>query len=208
MYVSAARETRVAALERPACRCRTTVGWMDRSSGLISVRLAMSVDGYIADEHGGHAWIVPVASPGLDTAHQLPFDDFLDDVDLVVMGRHCYDQGQHRDYLALGKKVIVASSTLSGTGRTEDGIDFVGGEVVDVVRAARDQGRHCFLFGGGVLVESFIADGAVDRLTVGIVPVLLGGGRPLFPGEYAPLELRLVDCTVLDGKVRVVYERR
>ena len=48
----------------------------------------------------------------------------------------------------------------------------------------------------------------VDRLTVGIVPVLLGGGRPLFGGRHPQLSLRLVDYTVQDGKVRLVYERR
>jgi dihydrofolate reductase len=181
---------------------------MSESSGLISLRLAMSLDGYIADEEGGYDWILPVASPTLDTDHQLPFDEFLDDVDLVVMGRRCYDQGQHRDYVALGKKVIVATSTRSGPEQREQGIDFVGNGVVEVVRAARDQGQHCFLFGGGVLVESFLAADAVDMLTIGIVPVLLGGGRPLFPGDHPTLELTLTDYAVHQGKVRLVYERR
>ncbi|WP_091641077.1 hypothetical protein [Micromonospora pallida] len=62
----------------------------------------MSLDGYIADDQGGYDWIVPGASPTLDTDHQLPFDEFLDDVDIVVMGRRCYDQGQHQDYVDLG----------------------------------------------------------------------------------------------------------
>jgi dihydrofolate reductase len=58
------------------------------------------------------------------------------------------------------------------------------------------------------LVESFLAADAVDLLTVGIVPVLLGGGRRLFPGERSTLELRLTDYAVQDGKVRLVYKRR
>lgn len=57
-------------------------------------------------------------------------------------------------------------------------------------------------------IESFLAADAVDRLIVGIVPVLLGGGRPLFPGEHATIELRLTDLTVHQGKVRLVYPRR
>src|SRR5262245_39111508 len=77
---------------------------MSASSGQISLRLAMSLDGYIADDQGGYDWIVPVASPALDTDHQLPFDEFLDGVDIVVMGRRCYDQGQNQDYVALGKR--------------------------------------------------------------------------------------------------------
>lgn len=181
---------------------------MSASPGQISLRLAMSVDGYIADDQGGYDWIVPVASPTLDTDHQLPFDEFLDGVDIVVMGRRCYDQGQHRDYVALGKKVIVATSTPSVLERKEEGVELVGDRVVEVVRAARDQGHHCFLFGGGLLVESFLAADAVDVLTIGIVPILLGSGRQLFPGKRPPLELRLIDYTVQDGKVRLVYKRR
>ncbi len=70
---------------------------MSKPPGAISVRLAMSLDGYIADHDGGFDWIVPVPSPTLDTRHQLSFDDFLADVDIVVMGLHCYEQGQSQD---------------------------------------------------------------------------------------------------------------
>ena len=179
---------------------------MRSSTGTVSLRLAMSLDGYIADDGGGYGWIEPVPSPGLDTDHQLPFDDFLTDVDLVVMGRHCHDQGQHRDYGRLGKRVLVAT-TRSAPDPGEDYVEFTS-DPVAAVRTARATGQHCFLFGGGELVRSFLEAGLVDRLTVGIVPVLLGGGRPLFGGRHPQLSLRLVDYTVQDGKVRLVYERR
>lgn len=178
---------------------------MSESPGVISVRLAMSLDGYIADHDGGYDWIVPVPSPMLDTAHQLPFDDFLADIDIVVMGRHCYEQGQSQDYLGLGKQVIVAASTPPAS--APEGVQFCD-DVVNTVTAAREQGYRCFVFGGGVLVHSFLAADAVDRLTIGIVPVLLGGGRPLFPGGHPTINLRLIDYTVRDGKVRLVYQRR
>lgn len=178
---------------------------MTTTRGRISVRLAMSLDGYIADHDGGYDWIEPVPSPSLDTEHQLPFDDFLATVDRVVMGRRCFEQGQAADYVALGKPVVVATS---GPPRGETpGIEFSSDPVTDVA-AARDRGEHCFLFGGGVLVHSFLAAGEVDALTVGVVPVLLGGGRRLFPGEHPRVDLRLVDYAVGEGKTRLVYERR
>jgi dihydrofolate reductase len=97
---------------------------MSNTPGTISVRLAMSLDGYIAGHDGGYDWIVPVPSPKLDTAHQ------------------------------------------------------------------------------------FLAADAVDMLTIGIVPVLLGDGRPLFPGEHPAIKLCLTDYVIADGKVRLVYQRR
>lgn len=171
------------------------------------MRLAMSIDGYIADPEGGYDWIVPVPSPTLDTLHQLPFDSFLDDVDVVVMGRRCYEQGQAGDYVELGKRVIVASTTRAAGAGPVAGIEFCA-DVVAAVTGERDRGSHCFLFGGGVLVHSFLAADAVDRITVGIVPVILGAGRSLFPGTHPPVNLRLTDYTVGDGKVRLVYARR
>jgi len=180
---------------------------MSSARGAISVRLAMSVDGYIADHDGGFDWIVAVPSPRLDTGHQLPFDDFLEDVDIVVMGRRCYEQGQSEDYVALGKRVMVATSNAASRRGTSPGIEFCD-DPVNAVTAARKQGHHCFLFGGGLLVHSFLVADAVDVLTVGIVPVLLGGGRSLFPGEHPTINLRLTDYAIADGKVRLVYQRR
>jgi dihydrofolate reductase len=76
------------------------------------------------------------------------------------------------------------------------------------VRQERDAGRHCFLFGGGELVTSFLREGLVDQLTVGVVPVLLGEGRRLFHETGRQIDLRLVDYTVLHSKVRLTFERR
>ncbi|MGI8887521.1 MAG: hypothetical protein ACR2GB_00880 [Nocardioidaceae bacterium] len=66
-----------------------------------------------------------MASPTLDTSHQLPFDEFLDDVGLVVMGRRCHDQGQHGDYVDLGKRVMVATSTPPVPEDGENDVEFV-----------------------------------------------------------------------------------
>ncbi|MGH3475831.1 MAG: dihydrofolate reductase family protein [Nocardioidaceae bacterium] len=117
------------------------------------------------------------------------------------------EQGQSQDYVALGKRVVVATSVPPASGDAPESIEFCD-DVVHVVTAARDRGDHCFIFGGGVLVHSFLDADAVDILTVGVVPVLLGGGRPLFPGQHPAIELRLTDYTVGDGKVRLVYQRR
>ena len=167
----------------------------------------MSLDGYIADEDGNYDWIVPVPSPGLDTADPLPFGAFLEDIDVVVMGRNCYDQGLHRDYADLGKRLIVATSSPPAPVPDEDFVEF-SRDVVDTVRAARDEGRHCFLFGGGMLVETFLTENMIDALTVGIVPVLLGKGRPLFGDRHPQLDLALTACAVQDSKVRLAYRRR
>lgn len=178
---------------------------MPTACGKISVRLAMSLDGYIADPGGGYAWIEDVASVELDTEHQVPFDDYLRDVDVVVMGRHCFEQGGHAGYVQLGKPVIVAVSRPPE--RSVPGVEFTD-DVIARVQRERKGGHHCFVFGGGELVTSFLRADLIDQLTVGVVPVLLGGGRPLFHTIGRQIDLRLVDYTVLNGKTRLTYTRR
>ena len=71
-----------------------------------------------------------------------------------------------------------------------------------------EQGRTAFLFGGGLLIDAFLRAEAVDELVVGVVPVLLGAGRRLFPGTYPTQELTLRDYSIVSGKVRLEYVRR
>jgi dihydrofolate reductase len=175
------------------------------SNGKISLRLAMSLDGFIADLDGGYDWIQDVPSPHLDTKHQVPFDEYLRDVDVVVMGLRCFEQGQHVDYVELAKPVIVAASQPQV--HPTRGVEFTD-DVLSRVRWERDEGRHCFLFGGGRLVTSFVQANLVDELTIGIVPVLLGEGRRLFHEGRQRVDLSLVDYTILNGRARLQYLRR
>lgn len=163
----------------------------------------MSLDGYIAAADGGYDWIQPDVDNHLDTTRQHDFDEYLQDVDIVVMGARCYEQGQASDFR--NKDVYVAASTNDGD---HDNIRFFGRDIVDVVLAEKARGRNSFLFGGGVLVSSFLARQAVDELFVGVVPALLGSGRPLFCGGYPAQELTLAEYSVTWGKVRLRYVRR
>ena len=50
------------------------------------VYLALSIDGYIADEHGGVGWLDPYFSP------ELGFHQFIKTIGATVMGRVTFDQ--------------------------------------------------------------------------------------------------------------------
>jgi dihydrofolate reductase len=64
----------------------------------IKCTLAISLDGYIADEHGGYDWILGDGNKDNDTEKAWDFDAFMNDVDVVVMGRNCYDQDMHKEF--------------------------------------------------------------------------------------------------------------
>ena len=107
----------------------------------IVARLAMSLDGYIADADGGYDWIRPDVDDRLDTARQIPFDEFLADVDLVVMGRRCYDEGAAADYP--DKEVLVATSHPPGRPRSTFGSRAVTWWTSYAARWSRAEPRSC-----------------------------------------------------------------
>jgi dihydrofolate reductase len=166
--------------------------------------LAMSLDGYIADQDGGYDWIKGDGSHALDTSNGWDYVEFLKGIDAVVMGRACYDQGMLDDFQ--DKTVFVATHhPLPDTGN----VRFLTGDVCEVIRGELEKpGGDIFLFGGGKLVDSFLKADMVDEYIIGIIPVILGGGRKLFYGGNAPIPLRLTEIMADEGIAIFRYVRR
>jgi dihydrofolate reductase len=53
--------------------------------------------------------------------------------------------------------------------------------------------------GGGKLASSFLAAGLIDELTLGLMPVVLGAGLPLFDGGLVPTRLALIESKTYKG---------
>lgn len=56
-------------------------------TGKIILNLAISLDGYIADTDGGFDWIVGQGDTSIDTENRWDYTKFLEDIDIVVMGK-------------------------------------------------------------------------------------------------------------------------
>jgi dihydrofolate reductase len=62
--------------------------------------------------------------------------------------------------------------------------------------------------GGGELARSFLDADLVDGLQLGIVPVLLGAGIPLFPSGFPQRDFTLIENkTFSQGLISLTYER-
>ncbi|UZP02604.1 dihydrofolate reductase [Clostridium botulinum] len=172
-------------------------------SGKIILNLAISLDGYIADEDGGFNWIVGQDDKYLDTEKQFDFSDFLKDIDVVVMGKECYNQGFYKDYKS--KKVYVATSHKPNN---HDNINFINGNIVDVIKLEKEKTNNIFLFGGGGLVDNFIKADEIDEYIIGIIPIILGKGKPLFLKNNPEIKLHLDECLINDGITILRYSKR
>lgn len=170
----------------------------------IILNLAMSIDGYIASEDGGFDWIVGDGSDKLDTEKKWDYNEFLKNVDVVVMGKKCYDQNFHNDFK--DKKVYVATSQNI---ENHDNVYFINGDVCKIIlEEQKNEGKDIFLFGGGILIDSFIKANIIDEYIVGIIPTILGKGRPLFLHNNPKIDLTLQDCIVDKGITILKYSKR
>ena len=140
----------------------------------IILNLAMSIDGYIADEDGGFDWIVGDGDSSLNTNNKWDFNKFLENIDVVVMGKKCYDSNFHNDYK--NKKVYVATSKEL---EDYDNIHFINGDIVKVIEEERQkEGKDIYLFGGGIVIDNFIKADVIDEYIIGVIPTILGKGIP------------------------------
>jgi dihydrofolate reductase len=90
----------------------------------------------------------------------------------------------------------VASRTLTGALDWQNST-LLQGELPEAVAALKeDDGGDLLVIGSTVLVHSLLEHGLVDELRLMIDPVLVGGGKRLFPDDGALRALRLVDHEV------------
>ena len=78
------------------------------------------------------------------------------------------------------------------------------GTLPEAVAALKEEsGGDLLVMGSTVLVQSLIQHALVDELRVMISPVLVGGGKRIFPDDGALRPLRLVDHEVT-GKGAII----
>jgi len=89
------------------------------------------------------------------------------------------------------------------------GVTFVNESPKSLVEKLRKRpGRNIWLMGGGELARDFLSDDMVDELYIGVVPILIGEGRPLFPGGFPQREFTLLENkTFSKGMVALKYAR-
>lgn len=172
-------------------------------SGKIILNLAISLDGYIADENGGYDWIIGDGNSTLNTENKWDYNKFLDGIDVVVMGRNCYDQNMHKDFQ--GKEIYIASSEKIDDYKN---YHFISGNICESISKLKNEGKSIVLFGGGILVDNFVKDDIIDEYVIGIIPTILGKGRKLFFENNPKIDLTLEYYSVEDGVIVMKYSKR
>jgi dihydrofolate reductase len=162
-----------------------------------------SLDGYIARLDGS-----------LDFLHLRPSNysmwSFFKTIDVGLMGRKTYEAGMRMTggkFQSHGLRCYIFSRSLPEGER--DGAIFVHEEPKRFVEELRKKkGKDIWLAGGGELARDFLKEDLVDELYLGIVPVLIGEGIPLFAAGFPQREFTLTESkTFSGGVIALKYER-
>ncbi len=101
---------------------------------------------------------------------------------------------------------VVFSNTLDRADWNET--TLVKGRAEDeVVRLKQQPGKNLFVFGSADLCASLLRRGLIDEVRLGVVPVVLGDGTPLFKPAPERIRLELVEASPLSSGCVVLRYR-
>ncbi|MCL1137795.1 dihydrofolate reductase family protein [Shewanella pneumatophori] len=172
------------------------------------VYIATSLDGFIADKDNKVDWLHEIPNPDGD---DLGFTDFIGRIDALVMGRNTLEI-----VLSFGidwpytKPVFVLSNTLTQVPDELEGKVFlIKGELTEVIATLNSQGYQNLYIDGGKTIQNFLKQDLIDELIITTIPVLLGGGIPLFGELGSPLQFKHVKAErLLDHLVQNTFVRQ
>ena len=177
--------------------------------GEVLAGITTSVDGYVAGPDDGpgrglgaggerlHYWVFggpwsydEEPRGQMEPEDQAWMDQTMTSMGAVVGGRRTYEAAGHwGDENPWGVPFFIV--THRPEEQPEGGaFTFVEG-VEEAVRRAREAAgeKHVHVMGGADIMRQALAAGLVDRLSIIIAPVILGGGKRLFEGFEHDIEL-------------------
>lgn len=175
--------------------------------GKIVLYLAMSVDGYIADERGGVDWL---SGDGSEPDAPGSYPVFLNTVDAIIMGWTTYcqiitelspDRWPYK-----GRPCYVVTHRQK---KDQEDIFFWNREPAALADKLKAEHKgNIWICGGASVSGQLLKENRIDKLWLSIIPTVLGKGVGLFPEFSQKLPLRLVKTEHWNGIVDLIYEKR
>ena len=166
------------------------------------VFIATSLDGFILDQDGGIDWLHSVPNPEED---DMGYASFMETIDALVMGRNTFETvcSFNIDW-PYAKPVFVLSNSLTTIpSKLQNKVFLVNGKLTEVLESIHSKGHGNLYIDGGTTIQNFLKEGLIDEMIITRIPILLGGGIPLFGDLQTPQNFNCVDSTIfLDSVVQ------
>lgn len=173
----------------------------------ISLFIAMSLDGYIADSEGSVDWL---NGQGNDEENIDAYSEFVKNIDMILMGWNTYHQivtelsPQKWIYEEFTTYVITHKKHISS-----EKIRFVNTNPVELVKRLREEnGKDVWICGGANLIRQLVKEDLIDHYYITVIPTLLGSGIRLFEKGGHEIKLRLLHTQSYNGMTDLIYTRR
>lgn len=154
----------------------------------IILGLAITLDGYIEGPKGEYDWCFTDQDYGMK--------DFLQRIDAIFYGRKSYELTMNTEEAGVegaGMDMFgkMEHYVFSRTLRSLPGNVHLVRNLEEVENIKKGPGRDIWLWGGALLTADMLHAKLVDELWLAVHPILLGGGKKLFPesGERIMLDL-------------------
>jgi dihydrofolate reductase len=179
----------------------------------------MSLDGFMAGPKGELDWFV---TEGFlkNTEYGQHARDLISSVDAILLGRLTYEEfvgywptAENNDPVitdGMNKlPKIVFSKTLDKVewGKWGNARLVKSDAASEVRRMKQGPGKPLVIYGSGQLASDMLVAGLVDEYQVTVQPVILGRGKPLFPGIDDRRRLKLISAKPFkSGPVELIYQ--
>ena len=173
-----------------------------------SVFIATSLDGYIADKNGGLDWLHTIPNPD---NKDMGYGEFFGTIDALVMGRATFETVCSFDMeWPYSKPVFVLSNSLKEIPEIYEGkAFFVKGTLTEILEQIHERGLYRLYIDGGVTIRNFLKADLIDEMILFTIPIVLGGGIPLFSDLPKPLDFELLSTkTHLNQITERHYKRK
>lgn len=164
----------------------------------IILNLAVSLDGYIEGPNGDIDWCL--------TDQDYDMEAFFNSTDAIFMGRKSYDKIDGLPSPFADKQIYVFTDSPFLIPNPD--IEVINSkDFLKKITAIRKlPGQNIWLFGGAILLASFIKHKLINEFIISVHPVVLGSGKPLFHDITSKLDLLLLGTeTFSSGLVQLKY---
>lgn len=173
----------------------------------ISLFIAMSLDGYIADSKGGVNWL---KGQGENDKTNNSYSEFIEKIDTIIMGWNTYHQIVRElspDFWPYENQITYVMKHREEV--SSDKIRFINEDLNEfVTQLKKEKGKNIWICGGANIVQQLMVQDLIDVYNVTIIPTILGSGVRLFKKGKNEIKLSLVKAQTYNGMIDAVYTRR
>jgi dihydrofolate reductase len=169
----------------------------------IRARMSMSADGYVTTPGG---WPALTADPAFVSGESHGIPEFLEGCEAALMGRTTFEPALTNERWPWPNLNVFVLGSRRPPGTPDHVIsDSDPARLLEKLRAA-NEGGDVHLVGGPRTIGTFSALGALDKLELVVLPLLLGAGMQLTPSLSPDTGLTFErERALRGGSVEIVY---